>query len=157
MESVTSHDLYPPPLACHKLSHFLRPPPPSGACHTLWTAPTQEMANSVAVSLVTSRLDYANSLLFGISQVNLNKLQRIQNTLAKLHSRSQPHLLTRRTLYLALAPCQATHQLQNRHTYIQASAAQLSCLLGKPDPAVCALSCIALTRTAPLGTAACQN
>ena len=27
MESVTSHDLYP--LShCHKLSHFLRPPPP---------------------------------------------------------------------------------------------------------------------------------
>ena len=26
MESVTSHDLYP--LPCHKLSHFLRPPPP---------------------------------------------------------------------------------------------------------------------------------
>ena len=38
MESVTSHDLYPPP-QCHKLSHFLRPPPPSGAWHTLWTAP----------------------------------------------------------------------------------------------------------------------
>ena len=41
------------------------------------------MANSVAVSLVTSRLDYANSLLFGTSQAKLNKLQRIQNTLAK--------------------------------------------------------------------------
>ena len=26
MESVTSHDLYP--LPCHKLPHFLRPPPP---------------------------------------------------------------------------------------------------------------------------------
>ena len=37
IESVTSHDLYPPPSV--KLSHFLRPPPPSGAWHTLWTAP----------------------------------------------------------------------------------------------------------------------
>ena len=27
------------PSPCHKLSHFLRPPPPSGAWHTLWTAP----------------------------------------------------------------------------------------------------------------------
>ena len=45
---------------------------------------TQEMANSVAVSLVTSRLDNANSLLYGTSQTNLNKLQRIQNTLTKL-------------------------------------------------------------------------
>ena len=49
------------------------------------------MANSVAVSLVTSRLDYANSLLFGTSQANLNKLQRIQNTLAKLVDPSHTH------------------------------------------------------------------
>ena len=54
------------------------------AFHHIRAALTQDMANSVAVSLVTSRLDYANSLLFGTSQANLNKLQRIQNTLAKL-------------------------------------------------------------------------
>ena len=57
-------------------------------CH-IRAALTQEMANSVAVSLVTSRLDYAN--LFGISQVNLNKLQRIQNTLAKLVDPDHTH------------------------------------------------------------------
>ena len=45
---------------------------------------TQDMAKSVAVSLVGSRLDYANSLLYGTSQGNLHKLQRIQNTLAKV-------------------------------------------------------------------------
>ena len=45
---------------------------------------TQDMAKSVAVSLVGSRLDYANSLLYGTSRGNLHKLQRIQNTLAKL-------------------------------------------------------------------------
>ena len=48
------------------------------------SALTQDMAKSVAVSLVGSRLDYANSLLYGTSQGNLHKLQRIQNTLAKL-------------------------------------------------------------------------
>ena len=31
----------PPPSPCHKLSHFLRPLPPSGAWHTLWTAPVE--------------------------------------------------------------------------------------------------------------------
>ena len=65
---------------------------------------TQDMANSVAVSLVTSRLDYANSLLFGTSQANLNELQRIRNTLAKLvdpsHTRSSDALHT-----LHWAPC----------------------------------------------------
>ena len=45
---------------------------------------THDMAKSVAVSLVGSRLDYANSLLYGTSQGNLHRLQRIQNTLAKL-------------------------------------------------------------------------
>ena len=41
IESATSHDLYPP---CHKLSHFLRSPPPFGAWHTLWTALKEEGA-----------------------------------------------------------------------------------------------------------------
>ena len=48
---------------------------------------TDDMARLIAVSLVQSRLDYCNSLLFGISgtsQVNLNKLQRIQNSLARV-------------------------------------------------------------------------
>ena len=45
---------------------------------------TQDMAKSVAVSLIGSRLDYTNSLLYGTSQGNLHKLQRIQNTVAKL-------------------------------------------------------------------------
>ena len=42
------------------------------------------MAKSVASSLVCSRLDYANSLLFGTTQKNINRLQRVQNTLARV-------------------------------------------------------------------------
>ena len=42
------------------------------------------MAKSIAVALVQSRLDYCNSLLFGISQFNLEKLQRVQNLAARL-------------------------------------------------------------------------
>ena len=49
------------------------------------------MAKSVAVSLVGSRLDYANSLLYGTSQGNLHKLQRIQNTFAKLVCPGRTH------------------------------------------------------------------
>jgi hypothetical protein len=45
---------------------------------------TDDMAKSVAVALVSSRLDYANSILYGTSQANIHKLQRIQNSLAKL-------------------------------------------------------------------------
>ena len=35
---------------------------------------TDDMAKSIAVALVQSRLDYCNSLLFGVSQFNLDKL-----------------------------------------------------------------------------------
>ena len=45
---------------------------------------TDQMATAVAVAIVQSRLDYANSLLYGISVANLNKLQRVQNAAARL-------------------------------------------------------------------------
>ena len=48
----------------------------------------------LANSLVSSKLDYCNSLYSGISQTNLNKLQRIQNSLARVitnTSKYQPH------------------------------------------------------------------
>ena len=41
-------------------------------------------ASALANSLVSSKLDYCNSLYNGISQANLNKIQRIQNTLARV-------------------------------------------------------------------------
>ena len=49
---------------------------------------TDNMAKSVAVALVSSRLDYANSLLYGTSQSNIIKLQLIQNCLARLTLRN---------------------------------------------------------------------
>ena len=35
-------------------------------------------------SLVISRLDYCNSFLYGLPAIHLNKLQRIQNAVARL-------------------------------------------------------------------------
>ena len=45
---------------------------------------TTDMARTVACALVNSRLDYANSVLFGTSSANVAKLQRIQNALARV-------------------------------------------------------------------------
>ena len=45
---------------------------------------TLDMAKSVGVAIVQSRLDYCNSLFFGTSENNIRKLQRIQNTLARI-------------------------------------------------------------------------
>ena len=43
-----------------------------------------EVAKTVAVSIVTTRLDFCNSLYYGMSDGNFSKLQRIQNTLARV-------------------------------------------------------------------------
>ena len=48
-------------------------------------------ANKLAVSLSLSRLDYCNSLLAGIPDNKLNKLQRIQNHAAQLVLRKSWH------------------------------------------------------------------
>jgi hypothetical protein len=45
---------------------------------------TNNMATSMAVGLVQSRLDYANSLLYKTSVNNINKLDRVQNMDARL-------------------------------------------------------------------------
>ena len=54
----------------------------------------KSIANSVACSIVTTRLDYCNSLLYRTSKTNLDKLQRIQNTLARVvaGSRKRDHI-----------------------------------------------------------------
>lgn len=54
-----------------------------------------DSAKLLAHALVTSRLDYCNSLLFGIADKDLSILQRIQNRLARVVTKSPP--LTRST------------------------------------------------------------
>jgi len=44
----------------------------------------ENLANTIACSLVHSRLDYCNSLLASLSQGNMPKLQRVQNNLSKI-------------------------------------------------------------------------
>ena len=50
-------------------------------------------ATALANSLVSSKLDYCNSLnlLWHISQTNLNKLQRIQNSLARVFTNTSKY------------------------------------------------------------------
>jgi len=45
---------------------------------------TLDTAKTIAASIVGSRLDYCNSLLYGMSQANIDRLQRAQNVLARV-------------------------------------------------------------------------
>jgi hypothetical protein len=49
---------------------------------------TQDLANTLAVSLVSSRLDYCNSLLHGAPSSTINILQRVQNCAARVVTQS---------------------------------------------------------------------
>ena len=58
---------------------------------------SEDMAKMVACALVGSRLDYANSVLFGTTQKNISRLQSAQNLLARVVSCS-PQSCSPRTL-----------------------------------------------------------
>ena len=52
------------------------------------------MARTVACALVNTRLDYANSVLYGTTDLNIAKLQRAQNALARVvtYTRRTEHI-----------------------------------------------------------------
>jgi len=58
------------------------------------------MAGSVASSLVSSRLDYVNSIVYGKSLKNINRLQRIQYSLARVVTYRRSHALPSATALL---------------------------------------------------------
>ena len=78
-------------------------------------------ATALANSLFSSKLDYGNSLYTGISQANLNKIQRIQNTLARVVTNTSnlntlhQYLLKK----ITLASNQTTHRLQTVFLHIK--------------------------------------
>ena len=73
------------------LTYFLYPlwPLPTGdplhlTLYILRASLTTEASRTIAAAIVGSRLDFCNSLLAGSSVSNLTRLQRVQNTLARV-------------------------------------------------------------------------
>ena len=54
------------------------------ALRPIWPMLTEDIAKSVACSLVNALLDYASSVLFGVTTKNIMKLQLVQNTQAPI-------------------------------------------------------------------------
>lgn len=52
---------------------------------------SENACKTLVCSLVTSRLDYGNALLYGLGSSFLSKLQRIQNTAARILTRTKKH------------------------------------------------------------------
>jgi hypothetical protein len=45
---------------------------------------TTDVALSIASTMVGARLDYCNAILYGTSKSNIQKLQRVQNSIARI-------------------------------------------------------------------------
>ena len=52
--------------------------------HHIRSSLSVDIAKVLACSLISSRLDYANAILYGMSEKDITKLQRIQNSLARV-------------------------------------------------------------------------
>ena len=62
---------------------------------------SEDMAKTIVCAVVGSRLDYANSVLFGTTQKNISKLQKAQNLLTRVVTRP-PQSCSPRTLFQQL-------------------------------------------------------
>ena len=81
-----------------------------------------ELAVTIGCSIVASRLDYCNSLLYGAPSTSLDKLQRCQNMLARVVTQSSSRTSAKPLL-------QSLHWLpirerirQGRHSDVQGSS-----------------------------------
>ena len=61
--------------------------------------PTEDGTETVVLSLVISHLDYCNGIPYGMSEVQLKQMQRIQNICAKLVSKLIRFHSSKQSLY----------------------------------------------------------
>ena len=54
----------------------------------------EEATKMLLVDLVLSHLDYANAILPGLPDCDINKMQRIENNAAKLATKVRKHMST---------------------------------------------------------------
>ena len=87
---------------------------------------TCDMDRAIAASLTQTRLDFANSLLIRTSGSNVNKLQRVQNCLARVVLRNNNNSATSLLSELHWIP------VNTRINFKTATLAYLSLTFGQP-------------------------
>ncbi len=81
---------------------------------------TKPATQILVYSLVTTRLNYCNSLLYGVPRRTLAKLQRVQNAAARLVARSSPSPAHHPSSEaVTLASCGVPCEIQDSTTPIQ--------------------------------------
>ena len=80
---------------------------------------SENMAKTIVCAVVGSRLNYANSVLFGTTQKNISKLQKAQNLLARVVTRP-PQSCSPRTLLQQLHWLPIKHRIDFNITVLKA-------------------------------------
>ena len=57
----------------------------------IWRYLTEDSTKTIVHALVTSRLDYCNAVLYGLPASVTNKMQRLQNTCARMITKTKRH------------------------------------------------------------------
>ena len=87
------------------------------------------VVKTIVTALVSSRLDYCNSLLHNIAIKDITKFQRVQNYLAKgSYTISSFLSLSATSKIIALAPCAISHYFQYLYNYLSSPFIQTTCL-----------------------------
>ena len=76
---------------------------------------TFESAKSMATAIIGSRIDYCNSLLYGTTERNLNRLQKVQNSTCVGHQASFQTCATVLRQQLHWLPITTIHTASSRH------------------------------------------
>jgi len=114
-------------------------------------------AKTVATALVSSPLDYCNSILYGTSSSNLNKLQHVQNALVRTSWWPKTRSHHTDVSPSSLAPCYCPRPVHNRAADIRDTHYPSAELHSWPTPAALLIMTIQVHQSQPAWNSMYEN